>query len=88
MLSLGSAHGRSLIDSQLDKAADITIFGLSILFVVWFRRARISAEGRDYRQRRARGWTFWGWIIPVVSIWFPFQLMGDIWRGPVGSRVW
>jgi hypothetical protein len=81
LLSLGSAHWRqSLIDFWLDKIADITIFGLSILFVVWFRRARINAERHGYRQRRARAWTFWGWIVPIVSIWFPFQLMGDIWR--------
>ena len=81
LLSLGSAHWRrSLIDFRLDKAADITIFGLSILFVVWFRRARINAERHDYRQRRARGWAFWAWIVPIVNIWFPFQIMGDIWR--------
>jgi Domain of unknown function (DUF4328) len=87
LLSLGSAHWRhSLIDFRLDKADDITIFGLSILFVVWFRRARINAERHDYRQRRARGWTFWGWIVPVVNIWFPFQIMGDIWRAGLPAQ--
>lgn len=80
LLSLGSAHWRSLIDARLDQAADITMFGLSILFVVWFHRARINAERHGYRQRRARGWAFWGWIVPIVNIWFPFQIMGDIWR--------
>jgi hypothetical protein len=59
------------------------MFVLSILFVVWFRRARINAECHDYRQRRARGWAFWGWIVPIVDIWFPFQIMGDIWRAGV-----
>ncbi len=63
-LSVGSAHWRSsLIDFRLDKVADITTFILGILFVVWFRRARINAELSDYPQRRARGWTFWGWIV-------------------------
>ena len=57
-----------------------TMLVLAIPFFVWFRRARINAERHGYRQRRARGWTFWGWIIPIVSLWFPFQLMGDIWR--------
>lgn len=39
--------------------------------------------------KRARGWTFWGWIVPIVNLWFPFQLMGDIphWRaGPPAER--
>jgi hypothetical protein len=87
LFSLGSAHWRhSLIDFRLDKAADIAIFGLSILFVVWFRRARINAERHDYRQRRARGWAFWGWIVPIVNIWFPFQIMGDIWRAGLPAQ--
>ena len=76
LLSPGSLH----YFTDLDKAADITIFGLSILFVVWFYRARINAERHGYRQRRARGWAFWGWIVPIVNLWFPFQIMGDIWR--------
>lgn len=80
-VGLGSAHWRhNLIAFRLDKATDITMFGLSILFVVWFRRARINAERHDYQQRRARGWAFWGWIVPIVDLWFPFQIMGDIWR--------
>jgi hypothetical protein len=81
LLSPGSVHWlHSPADVRLDKAADITIFGLGILFVMWFRRARINAERHGYRQRHARGWTFWGWIVPIVSLWFPFQIMGDIWR--------
>ena len=50
------------------------------LFVVCFYRARINAERYGYRQRRARGWAIWGWIVPIVNLWFPFQIMGDIWR--------
>jgi Domain of unknown function (DUF4328) len=85
-LSPGSMH--YFTDFELDKAADFTIFGLSILFVVWFYRARINAERHGYSQRRARGWAFWGWIVPIVNLWFPFQIMGDIWRAglPAGQR--
>jgi hypothetical protein len=87
LLHPGSAHWRrSLIDFRLDKAADITIFVLGILFVVWLRRARINAGSHDYRQRRARGWTFWGWLIPIVNLWIPFQIMGDIWRAGLPAQ--
>jgi hypothetical protein len=79
--SLGSAHWRDyFIGSVLNTTADITIAGLSILFVGWFYRARIDAELQDFPQRRARAWAFWGWIVPIVDLWFPFQIMGDIWR--------
>ena len=86
LLGPGSVH--YFTDFRLDKATDITIVGLSILFVVWFYRARINAERHGYRQRRARGWAFWGWIVPIVNLWFPFQIMGDIWRAglPAGQR--
>ena len=84
---LGSAHWRrDFIDDRLGKAADVTMFGLGIGFAVWLRRARINAEHRGWRQRRARGWTFWGWILPVVSLWIPFQIMGDIWRAGIPAR--
>ena len=91
LLSPGSVH--YFADFQLDRAADITIVSLSILFVVWFYRARINAERHGYRQRRARGWAFWGWIVPIVNLWFPFQIMGDIWRAGLpaeqrGETAW
>ena len=72
-------HG-TVVASWLDTAGSLMILPFAVLFVVWFRRARINAERHGYRQRRARGWTFWGWIVPIVNLWFPFQLMGDIWR--------
>ena len=68
-----------------DTFGNSTIVVTGILFVVWFRRARINAEW-FMRQRRARGWAFWGWIIPIVNFWFPFQIMGDIWRAALPPR--
>jgi len=84
LLSPGSVH--YFTDDRLDKAADATMLGLSILFVVWFYRARINAERHGYRQRRARAWAFWGWIVPIVNLWFPFQIMGDIWRAGLAAE--
>lgn len=66
--------GPLVVISRVSMAAAV------IFFLIWFHRARINAERFDWRQRRARAWTFWGWIIPVASLWIPFQLMGDIWR--------
>ena len=60
---------------------------------MWFYRARINAERHGYPQQRARGWAFWGWIVPIVNLWFPFQIMGDIWRAGLpaeqrGETAW
>lgn len=63
----------------------VSMAATEIVFLIWFHRARINAERFDWRQRRARAWTFWGWIIPLASLWIPFQLMGDIWRAGLPS---
>lgn len=51
-----------------------------IVFLKWFRRARINAEASGWHQRHGPGWTFWGWLVPLVHLWIPFQMMADIWR--------
>jgi Domain of unknown function (DUF4328) len=65
---------------RLDAAGNALTVLTGIVFVMWFRRARINAVASGWRQRRAVGWTFWGWLVPVASLFVPFQLMGDIWR--------
>jgi hypothetical protein len=53
-----------------------------ILYWVWSWRARGNAEGLAGRQSQdlSRGWTFWGWICPIVNLWFPCQILLDIHR--------
>ena len=50
------------------------------MFVVWFYRARVNAEGRGWPQRRSPGWAIAAWFAPVANLWIPFQIMADIWR--------
>jgi hypothetical protein len=79
----GAASGQpwaSRLSSRVGDAGDAAYVFTGIVFVAWFRRARINAENSSWRQRRASGWTFWGWIIPIANLFVPFQLMGDIWR--------
>jgi len=46
---------------------------------MWLYRARTNAElmepGRAYA--RSAGWAWGGWVCPVVSLWFPFQVVRD-----------
>jgi len=83
----------SRLGHGFDAGIDVSIVAWSIVFLVWLWRARADAELLGYRQRRAQGWAFWGWIVPIVSIWFPFQIMRDIWRASqadrrAGPRAW
>jgi hypothetical protein len=66
----------------------VVLAATAILFLAWFRRARINAERSGWRQRRARAWVILGWIIPFANLWVPFQLMGDIWRAGLPPARW
>lgn len=57
------------------------------MFVVWFYRARVNAEGNGWPQRRSPAWAIAGWIVPVVFLWFPFQIMADIWRAGLPAEA-
>jgi len=50
------------------------------VFLVWFYRARKNADGRGQDQRWGPGWAIGAWFVPVVWLWFPYQIMADIWR--------
>ncbi|WP_336053044.1 DUF4328 domain-containing protein [Streptomyces sp. CA2R101] len=58
-----------------------TTLATAVVFVVWFHRTRVNAEvfAPEYHARK-RGWAIWGWIVPVVNLWFPRQIATDIWN--------
>ncbi|MFJ3219515.1 DUF4328 domain-containing protein [Kitasatospora sp. NPDC086801] len=59
-----------------------------VAFLVWLWRARINAEsmgGRD-SQRRSRGWVVGSWTTPVVNLWYPYQVVSDIWQASAPRR--
>jgi hypothetical protein len=51
-----------------------------ILFLNWFYRARKNADLTTWRQRWSPGWAIGSWFLPPVFLWFPYQIMADIWR--------
>lgn len=51
-----------------------------IVYVCWLYRLRDNAEVfAPGTQRHGRSWTGWGWLIPVVNLWFPRRITLDIW---------
>jgi hypothetical protein len=62
----------------------------ALVFLLWFRRAywNLLALGAG-RLRYTGGWAVWGWLVPLLSLVRPKQLLNDIWRAsdpavPVG----
>lgn len=49
------------------------------VFLTWFYRVRRNA-GLWAPQRHGQGWSIGAWFTPVAFLWFPFQILSDVWR--------
>ena len=66
-----SGFGLSLISTTLQIA-------IIPLFIIWFFMIRRNA-GLWGPQRRAQGWSIGAWFVPIIFLWFPFQIAADAW---------
>ncbi|MET9627543.1 DUF4328 domain-containing protein [Lentzea sp. NPDC006480] len=53
-----------------------------VVFIVWIYRSRQNAERVTYPvdHRHSRGWAIGSWFTPVVNLWYPAQIVQDVWR--------
>ena len=57
----------------------ITMIGSWIITSLWLKQLHISATTANPTAiRLKRPWVFWSWIVPVVSLWFPKNLIEDL----------
>jgi hypothetical protein len=61
------------------------------MFLAWLRQARVNAEliGGPEQHQRSRSWVVLGWLVPILNVWYPYQIMRDIWHSvpvPIGNR--
>jgi hypothetical protein len=54
-----------------------------VIFVIWLFNAAGVARNLQLPARRAQIWAILGFIVPVVSLWFPYQVAADLF--PPGS---
>lgn len=73
---------------QLNQVSSIGTLVLLILvgigWMVWQYRLALANRGPDVR--RSPGWHAWSWIIPVGSLWMPFQNLDDLWQRLLPQR--
>jgi hypothetical protein len=81
------------IDMEILKISDnlrqiITIINILIIllavvfFIMWFRRAYYNLHTLAWHNARyTEGWAAGSWFVPVVNLWWPYQIMVDIWKG-------
>ncbi|NAS24284.1 DUF4328 domain-containing protein [Herbidospora sp. NEAU-GS84] len=58
-----------------------TLLLAGIFYWVWLFRVRTNAQALapHVKQRLGGFWLVFGWIVPIVSFWFPKQIVDDIW---------
>jgi hypothetical protein len=51
-----------------------------VVACLWLQRARQAGTFLSPAVRQARGpvWVWLGWVVPVVSLWFPYQVVRDV----------
>jgi hypothetical protein len=65
----------------------LTALIAGVFVIVWAYRARQNAAGYTVSPfRRSSGWAIGGWICPIVSLWFPYQVVKDIWTASDTDR--
>ncbi|MGA5821558.1 DUF4328 domain-containing protein [Kitasatospora sp. NPDC094028] len=73
---------------------DLVLTAVAVSFITWFYRMRVNAEAINPQAQHQlqRGWSIGGWLVPVVSLWFPRRIAIDTWLAstrpdPSGDRV-
>ena len=57
----------------------ITMIGAWIITSRWLRQLHdVATASNPTAIRRSRKWVFWSWIVPVVSLWYPKNLIDDL----------
>ncbi|MGI9825058.1 DUF4328 domain-containing protein [Agromyces sp. Marseille-Q5079] len=63
--------------------SSLSLVATGVLWVIWQYRAAKQVAGRT---RRSAGWHAGSWFVPIVSLWFPYQNISDLWRAVGRTR--
>lgn len=61
----------------------LPLVGAVVTWVIWQYRVAKRVSGQT---RRSPGWHAGSWFIPVVSLWYPYQNISDLWRATGSHR--
>jgi hypothetical protein len=68
-----------LISGSLGIISALALLAAAAVFIIWLWRVRWNAEMFCRGQHRfTRGWVLGCWLVPVVNLWYPKQVVDDI----------
>ncbi|MBE7698887.1 DUF4328 domain-containing protein [Oerskovia sp. Sa1BUA8] len=64
----------------LSSVALLVELAAGVVTVVWLWKSRTFAEAASpgWPHTRSRVWVWLGWFVPVVALWFPYQVVRDV----------
>lgn len=51
---------------------------MQVLLIIWLHQAATFARRAHVPSRREPIWAILGFVVPVISLWFPYQVAADI----------
>ena len=86
--SIAGVQGQVVLEGLLSLLKVIALLCAGVVFVVWLWRARTNVEATAgvQTQRLGKGWAIGCWICPIVSFWYPYQYLADVWRASAPDR--
>ena len=67
----------------------VLLVGGFVASSMWLYQARRNTEAfaPEWSHTRSAGWAWGGWVCPVVSLWFPFQVVRDVFQASARTRT-
>ncbi|WP_234660894.1 DUF4328 domain-containing protein [Agromyces marinus] len=81
--AVGSINAYDQTSTIVNALGAIALIATGVYWAIWQYRAAKQVAGRT---RRSPGRHASSWFIPIVSFWFPYQNVSDLWRATGRSR--
>ncbi|GAT67202.1 hypothetical protein PS9374_02855 [Planomonospora sphaerica] len=88
---MGAVDANDRLYGMSGLAQTLSYVVTAVLFVLWLLRACSNAEAMlPVPHRRHAAWAVFGWVVPIVHLWYPKQIVDDVWTtsrlGAAGFR--
>jgi Domain of unknown function (DUF4328) len=59
----------------------VVVVGAWVSTSIWLSRSReLALRRRRFHHARSPIWVWLGWVVPIVNLWFPYQVVRDVGR--------
>ncbi len=79
-------RGFGIGQTLLIDLSGLVALGVQVIFMTWLYQAATISRRAGLPARREPVWAFVGFLVPIVSIWFPYQVAADLFAPDDSNR--